>query len=1039
MTSQPEKIRRNAHREPQQAVLVVGGGVAGIHAALQAAELGHRVFLLERNLAIGGHMAQLDKTFPTQDCSLCTLSPRLYAVSRHPGIEIITRARLDAVTGCAGQFQAVVTQRPSYVNPKRCIGCGQCHGKCPVTMPDPFNLEMGPTKAIRALYPQAVPMTHAIDPHYCLYFRSLKKSKKKRGACRRCEKICPTGAIDFSQKPIQRVLSVGAVIVAGGFSMLGGPELVHPAWLELPNVLTNLELERLLSSTGPTRGEIVLPQTGHKPRRIVFIQCMGSRDPVHGVAYCSSVCCSVALKQATLLVEHTDLERITICYIDLRTHGRECEQFLRRVQEIDKVHFVAGKIGSIERTADPVVLLLRGASEGRPWQISADLVVLAMGMRPDPEAVATARMLGLGFDQDGFVQVKKHHPVATGIDGIYACGTLLGPKSIPSTVQEAEAAAFHASQRLLVQERSSSLARLRIREKPAEAPEATREPRIGVFVCRCGTNIAGVLDTQALAEQAAKRNGVAYAREELFTCSTDATKRMAQLIEEQGLNRIVVASCSPRTHLPIFQEVAAKAGISPALVTMANIREQCAWIHPDRPKAAQAKARSLINQAIDRIRWASPAPMLSMPIVQKVLILGGGIAALVAAVHLADAGISCVLVERRKELGSRLRHAFFDPKKLNCCQLQRLFLERAQKHPRIRLFLETEIVRSEGRTGWFQITLQPKAGKAAGREPITLQVGTILVAIGANTLKPHGLIGYGESPQVITQVDLARLLATRDPQLNRIRRLTMIQCVGSRNQERPYCSRSCCQQATVHALELKKRYPHLQITILYRDLRTYGTTERLYQKARERGVQFLRYRGEALPEVRFQRFGRRGYVDLSWRAMDGTNMRQRCELVVLSTATVARPWATHLSRVLRLPITDNHFFLEKHIKLAPVETPVEGIYIAGQCHYPETLQESLVQGQTAAAKMLALLRKKNLHKLALVATINRALCSRCLSCYSVCPAGAVKIPAGGGPLSIDPIVCQGCGMCAAECPAGAIDVVGTQERTLRTVADSLLG
>lgn len=1084
------------YREPTRTILVVGGGVAGMHAALEAAALGHPVVMVEENLAIGGHMAQLDKTFPTQDCALCTLSPRLYEVSRNPRIRLLTRSRIDAVTGCAGRFRVNVTQAPGYVDPEKCIGCGQCHEKCPVRVPDPYNLGKSETKAVRALYPQAVPTTHAIDPNHCLYFRTRAKSKRGRGACRLCQKICPTGAIDFEDQSKPWTLDVGAIILAGGFSMLGAQSLVHPEWLDLPNVVSNLELERMLSSTGPSRGKVCLPGTDAPPERIAFLQCMGSRDPVHGVPYCSSVCCSASLKQATLLAANPAVAQITICYLDLRTHGRECEQFLRRVQQIDKIRFIAGKVGSIQPDRENRSLRLVGTNQGRPFRFETDLAVLAMGLRPHETAIRVAQRMAVELESYGFVRTRNHHPVSTRVDGIYACGTLIGPKSIPTTVQEAGAAAFQASKRLRMRQSraedgdSGSVTGFRADRpdrprqemlEPESAPgKGSKDgmdaqayggkgrfatgastvaaqtiaagrplppgdtgpghgPRIGVFVCRCGTNIAGLLDTLALAHQATGETNVVWSCEELFTCSKDATERMAHTIREQKLNRVVVASCSPRTHLPIFQEVAEREGMPPGLVVMANIREQCAWVHADQPEAAQKKAKSLVRQAIDRARHALPVPVIEVQVTQKALIFGAGMAALTAAVNLADAGVRCVLVNRDAGLGGRMRHAFYDPKKLDCRKLQRLVIQRAADHPRIEILEETELVAMNGRCGRFQATLQNRNKDRDGLRSFQVRAGAILVAIGATTLQPDGLCGYGSSSQIVTQAELAGELGTNTLDLEGIRQVAMIQCVGSRTDARPYCSRSCCQQAIAHALELEKRFPHLLITILYRDIRTYGTTEQLYQKAREHGIQFLRYSEKAPPEVSCSRFGRRTYVDIHWpNPAGGPELHLRVGLLVLSTATVPNPWAESLASRLKLPLTAEGFFLEKHIKLAPVETALDGIYIAGQCHYPETLTESLVQGQAAAAKMQALLRLRKLQKPALTATIQRSRCSRCLSCYAVCPARAVILPEQGGTPEIDPMICLGCGVCAAECPARAIEVAGAREIPLAEAAAALM-
>ncbi|SMC20570.1 heterodisulfide reductase subunit A [Desulfacinum hydrothermale DSM 13146] len=1029
-----------------QRIVVVGGGVAGIHAALQAADLGHPVVLVERDLALGGHMAQLDKTYPTLDCSMCILSPRLYAINRHPLITLLVRSRVDVVTGCAGSFRVGITQRPGYVDPNRCIGCGTCHRKCPVKVPDPFNVHLGTTKAIRALYPQAVPSVHAIDPDHCLHFT--------HGVCQKCVKACPAQAIDFDQKPRFLELEAGAVILAGGFDLLDRHSLATPQWLELPQVITNVALERYLSSTGPTRGILDLPGLDGPPRHIAFVQCAGSRDPVHGVPYCSSYCCSATLKHAAILAGMPHVESVTICAMDIRAHGRECEPFFRRVQALDKVRIVRGKVGEIVPLRDSGGLQLQGSDGARPWTAKADLVVLAMGMRPSAEAQETADRLGLPRDSLGFAAIKAHHSVSTPRDGVYVCGTIKGPESIPTTVQEACAAAIVASKRL----RFNGLPVSRHDHGPSLQPQAQgregaeraasrtpeqggghQEIRIGVFICRCGTNIAGVLDTASLAQWAARLPRVAHAEENLFSCSTDVTRRMAETAIQKRLNRLVVASCSPRTHLGVFQAVLAKTGLPPGYVRMANIREQCAWVHKERPQEAFRKAQALIEGVVAQVTASQAAPVQHLPIAKSAVVFGSSVAALTAAIHVADAGHECLIVEAEEQLGGRLRHALCCRPELNLDRLYRYFLGRVRTHPRIQVFTRARLLSCTGSLGRFDLTWEVQSpDPESGRRRLHHRAGVVLIAVGAQPLKPQGLFGYGTHPAVVTQAELADQLARGDLDLGRSGRVAMIQCVGSRNDERPYCSRSCCQQAVSHALEIKERHPHVHISILYRDVRTYGTAELLYEEARKRGIQFLRYEEDHPPQVAATRFGRRSTLDIRWRDPgSGRRLHDRVDLLVLSSATVPSPENRTLSALLRVPLTRDGFFLEKHVKLAPVETSVEGIFIAGQCHSPKTIPEAMVQGDAAAAKMLAVLRAGELERPAFVAAIDPSRCSRCLSCVAVCQARAIEVR-GLGPPRVDPGVCQGCGVCAAECPAGAIDVAGAEDKALRAGLTAML-
>ena len=1025
--------------ETHQTIVVVGGGVAGMHAALQAADLGHPVVLLERDLALGGHMAQLDKTYPTLDCSLCILSPRLLPFGRHPRIRVLVRARLENVEGCAGSFVCTVTQEPAFVDAAKCIGCGSCARACPAERPDPFNLDLGLTKAIRSLYPQAFPSTHAIDRRYCLHFQGKD--------CRRCAEVCPTGAIDFEERPRVMELEAGAVILAGGFDLLDRRDIAHPHWFDSPHVVTNLALERYLSATGPTRGVLHPRGLSAPPRHLVFAQCVGSRDPAHGVPYCCGYGCAAALKHIRLTAALPHVERITLCAMDVRAHGRDCEPFFRRVQAMDKVRIVHGRVAEIlPLGADRGVEVL-ASHGGAPWRTQADLVVLAMGIRPSEEALGIAKALGLETDSFGFVRIKEHHTVHTSRDGIYACGAFVGPKSIPSAVQEACAAAIAAGARLTVPfeaalqnvpETDASAGPKAAFHKtveesdrfPAVAASATAL-RIGVFVCRCGTNIAGVIDTADVARWVKKLPDVAYAAENLFSCSTDATVRMARIIREKELNRIVVAACSPRSHLPVFQDVLAKAGLPPGYVRMVNIREQCSWVHSDKPHEALVKAKALLAGALAHVRAARAAPSMALPITPSALILGSSVAALTAALRLADSGMHVLVVESGDTFGGRLSQAYFGRPEVNVDRLYRHFLSRIRTQPRLRVLMRTDLMDCRGSLGHFRLELQRRPFEAASAtERIQETVGAILIAVGADVWKPDNLYEYGRSPLVLTQAELATALERGTVDLARARRVLMIQCVGSRNDERPYCSRSCCQQAVSHALELKERFPQLHITILHRDMRTYGLTEIIYEKARQAGIRFLRYDEKRPPRVEPTRFGRRATVDIRWDDPDTEgSFHERVDLLVLSTATVPSPENRHLASILRVPLSADGFFLERHVKLAPVETAVEGIFIAGQCHSPKTIAEALVQGDAAAAKMLAVLRQGTVRRAAFVATIDPGRCSRCLSCAAVCPAQAIRVPAAG-PLHVDPGACQGCGLCAAECPSRAIDVAGAEENGL---------
>ncbi len=464
---------------------------------------------------------------------------------------------------------------------------------------------------------------------------------------------------------------------------------------------------------------------------------------------------------------------------------------------------------------------------------------------------------------------------------------------------------------------------------------------------------------------------------------------------------------------------------------MVNIREQCSWVHRDRPDEALVKAKALTAGTLAHVRAASAAASMTIPITPSALILGSSVAALTAALRLADNGMEVLVAESGDTFGGRLSQAYFGKPEVNVDRLYRHFLSRIRNQPRLRVLRHTELADCRGSLGNFHVELRRRPTESSGVvERIRETVGTILIAVGADVWKPENLYEYGRSPLVLTQAELATALDRGSVHLAQARGVLMIQCVGSRNDERPYCSRSCCQQAVSHALELKEHFPHLRITILHRDLRTYGLTEMIYQEARHAGIRFLRYDENRPPVVKPTRFGRRSTMDVRWDDPDtGASFHERADLLVLSTATVPSPENHHIASILRVPLSADGFFMERHVKLAPVETAVEGVFIAGQCHSPKTIAEALVQGDAAAAKMLAVLRQGAVHRAAFTAVIDPGRCSRCLSCVGVCPAQAIIVPPLG-PLRVDPGACQGCGICAAECPARAIDVAGAEEEGL---------
>jgi heterodisulfide reductase subunit A2 len=981
-------------------VVVVGGGIAGLTAALDLAALGYPVTLVEEGPSLGGVMAQLDKTFPTNDCAMCILAPRLLEAARHPQIDIHTLTRVVGLEGEPGDLRVLLARRPRYVDTAKCTGCGECVRVCPKRIPDPFNLGLSLTKAIHLPFAQAVPQAAYITPESC---RHLCGSKQKV-----CTKVCLAEAINFADQPETHVVEAGAVILAPGARP--APVAEFPG-AQHPDVVTSMEFERLLSATGPHGGKLLRPSDRQEPRSLAFIQCVGSRDQESGAAYCSSFCCLASLKEALVAQELTqDRAAATIFYMDLRAQGKEQERYLDTARARG-VELIRSRVTAVHPKEEGGLVVRYTDQQGRPQERIFDMAVLAVGLRPGPRLPDWAPRLGLSLNEHGFIKEGEPFAPVTGREGVFVCGTAQEPMDITTTVAGASAAAQTAAQLLAIGQRPalSGVAR----EEPL--PLDGRPPKIGVFLCHCGTNIARTIDPQALSDMVRDLPGVDYVEDFLFSCSADATRRMANIIKERGLNRVVVAACSPRTHEPVFREVLAAAGLNPGYLAFTNIREQCAWVHQDNPEAALAKAAGLVAMAGQRALELGPLAPASYPVIPRALVLGGGVAGMSAALALADQGFHTYLVERSSRLGGLAKSLRFtleglDPPAL----IQELEVE-VYQHPNVEVLTRTELVSVTGAVGRFRSRVSQDIG--GDRLERHLQHGVVLVATGGREIRPEKSYLYGEDPRVLTQLELEEKISNRDPDLERVRRVVMIQCVGSRNPERPYCSRLCCSEALKNALLLKKRYPLVEVAVLYRDIRAFGFKELAYQEAKERGVVFLPYDPARPPEVAAAR--RRPLTVRVWDELLGETVSLPADLLVLSTGIEPAAGTAEVAHLLKVPRATGGFFLEAHQKLKPVETMVEGIFLCGMAHYPKSLGEAVAQAQAAAIRAAALLFQEKIQQSEVSAVIESNHCQLCLNCLRNCPFGAIFVGEKGVP-EIAGELCRGCGVCAAECPAGAI-------------------
>ncbi|MEJ5300134.1 MAG: FAD-dependent oxidoreductase [Thermodesulforhabdaceae bacterium] len=857
--------------------------------------------------------------------------------------------------------------------------------------------------------------------------------------CYRCEDVCLVHAVNHRMKPEEIELSVEGVIVAPGIKTFDPLFKQEYGYGRYANVVTSLEFERMLAASGPTGGEVKCPKDGSHPKRIAWIQCVGSRDSSIGREYCSGVCCMYSMKQAMVAKDHDPEVESTIFFIDVRAMGKGFERYYERAKNQYGVRFVKSSISRIIEAPEGGKIEVSYVDESNELKTEIfDLVVLSVGIVPSPFTEDMAKKLGLQTDRYGFIVTDPFDPVKTALPGVVVCGMAEGPKDIPDSVVQACSAASSVQELLRVDKLpEAETEQDKIKKQERESLQIDDfSPRIGVFVCYCGINIAGVVDVKAVAQYARALPNVVLAEDLLFACASDGTRRIRDAIREYNLNRVVVASCSPRTHEPLFRKVIEDAGVNKYLFEMANIRDQCSWVHADDPYKATKKAKNLVRMAVAKARLLEPLEDVRIPIHQSAVVVGGGPSGMVAALQLARQGYPVTIIEKSSKLGGNaLQWHYFHYSGAPVQDYVKGLIEEVTRNECIQILLDTEVVRCEGRPGAFLLTLH----KNQKREQEIITAGSIIVATGAIEYPGSDYL-RGSSDRVLTQREFQKAVAINDPILKDAHNIVMIQCVGSRNPEHPYCSRICCTTAVANAICYKEMCPPSQITILYRDIRTFGHKELLYAEARAMGVRFLRFNVESPPEIIPQKESeRKGPGVFRVRYEDPVLNRTiwiPADLVVLSTGIVPSEDNERLSKVFKLSLDPDGFFMEAHIKLKPIDTATPGIFICGLAQGPKFLEECISQAKGAAARASTFLRQKFLTVGGAISVVNPEQCSRCLTCVRTCPYGAPSIIEQNGRSTafIDPAVCQGCGACVAACPGKAIELkLYTDEQILAKV------
>jgi heterodisulfide reductase subunit A len=984
------------------AVMVIGGGIAGMQASLDLADSGFKVYLVDKSPTIGGAMAQLDKTFPTLDCSMCIMAPKLVTTGRHHNINLLTNADIMDVEGEAGDFTVTVKVRPRYVNAEKCTGCGVCAEHCLVEAVSSYDERLTTRSGIFVDYPQAVPLVYAIDRDKCI-------------GCGLCESFCQADAIEYDQKEKIEKVKVGAIILAAGFDEFEPAIKKEYGYGRYKNVVTSTEFERILSASGPFGGHVVRPSDGEIPKKVAFLQCIGSRDEKSN-KYCSAVCCMYATKEAIIAKEHnTELEP-TIFFIDMRTYGKGFEEFYNRAQSEYGLKYIRSRVPSIEEDPDTKNLILTyETEEGAITKEEFDMVVLSVGLEPPKSNKELSQIFGVPLNEYGFLDWKIFEPLQAKT-GIYSCGAFSGPKDIPDTVAQASGAAAMASS-IIADERNTL-----VEEKvyPEEIPVTDQPPRIGVFVCWCGINIGGTVNVPEVVEYASTLPNVAFADQNLYTCSQDTQEKIKEAVKEHNLNRVIVASCTPRTHEPLFQSTIREAGLNPYLFEMTNIRDQCSWVHMHRPEEATQKAKDLVRMAVAKSNLLQPLQSSSVDVTQSGLVIGGGISGMTAALGLAHEGYPVYLVEKEDKLGGLLNKIHYTLTGEDPHEYVQMLEQNLQDNPLVTIYTGTTVQKVDGYVGNFTTTL------STGEE---LNHGIVIVATGGKEHIPNTYL-YGKDERVITQLEFEEMLSNQNVDAKTV---VMINCVESRDDTKPYCSRVCCSEAVKNALKLKEQNPDTNIYVLYRDMRTYAFREIYYDQAREKGVIFMRYDPETAPKVQIEDGTLTVYAHDSALNED---FALTPDLVILSTG-VSPYDNVPLSQMLKVPLNKDGFFLEAHMKLRPVDFATDGVFMAGIAHSPKFIDESISQAYGAVARACTIISKESINTESIIAEVDEDLCVGCQICEEICSYTAIRRDEETKKAQVIEALCKGCGACAATCPQKAITMRNYTDNQVQAEVEAL--
>jgi len=943
-------------------------------------------------------------------------------VGRHPNIEVLSYTEVESVEGESGNFNVTLIEKPRYIKEDKCTGCTTCVEYCPVKYPDQYNQEISKNKAVHIYFAQAIPLITYIDES-CLYLKEKK--------CRICEAVCKNDAIDFNQVPEKKQINVGAIVLSPGIEPFDPKVREEYRYGEFQNVVTSMDYERLLSSTGPYEGQILRASDMKHPHKVAWVQCVGSRQVIEGGnSYCSGVCCTYTQKQVILTKDHDAEAECTIFHNDIRSFGKDFERYYQRTEKLPGVRFFRSYTSIVKE--DPVtknVSIRYSTPDDGVKEEEFDMVVLSVGLNPPTDVKGLAEKFGIELNPHNFCKLDPVNPMVTNRPGIFVSGGLQGPIDIPESVFTASGAGSQIGE--LLDYRRGNLAKERI--YPPEIDVSQEEPKIGVFVCHCGANIGRIVNVPETVEYCKTLPNVVYAQEQLFSCAINSAKEITDITKEKGLNRVVVAACSPRTLEPLFRDTLREAGINQYYYEMANIREHNSWVHAKEKEAATEKAHDIIRMSVARACQLEPLQEFDLPVDKRALVVGGGVAGMTSALSIANQGHEVYLVEKDKDLGGIARKIHYTLEGLDVQAYLRDLTKKVYTHPLIHVYTDATITEATGYVGNFVTKVKSDRGITE------IKHGASVIAIGAEVYRPTEYL-YGEDDRVLTNLELEEKIAEEDEKALNAQSLLMIQCVGCRNEDRNYCSRICCSQSVKNALLLKERNPKMDIYILFRDMRTYGFKEDYYREAAEKDVKFIRYEPEDPPQVEAGKADD-GRPVLKVTATDyilGKKLEIDADIVALAAAVIPSSTTKELAGLFKVTLSPDGFFKEAHVKLKPVEFATDGVYLCGLAHYPKFMQETINQAYGAAGRVLTLLSHDIVVASGSVCEVAENKCVSCGACITACTYGAIEFyetPAGRK-AKVNPVLCKGDGLCNTVCPTAAISLKHFTDEELLSQVDA---